>query len=59
MYLGSRCCGYALNGHIVYLAIQESSVMHEKPIFFVLLYATTKKEIQICSNKHETCLVFI
>ena len=23
------------------------------------LYATAKSEIQICSNKHETCLVYV
>ena len=32
--------------------------MHEKAKFVCFnFYATAKSEIQICSNKHETCLV--
>ena len=58
MYLGPRCYGYALNYHLVYLAIPGTRPLYiKKQNVFVLLYATAKSEIQICSNKHETGLV--
>ena len=57
MYLGPPCYGFALNCHLVYLAL-PGTVMYEKAkICLFYLYATAKSEIQICSNKHETGLV--
>ena len=38
---------------------RDMHVMHEQAIFLFYLYATAKSEIQICSNKHETGLVYI
>ena len=58
MYLGPPCYGYALNCHLVYLAIPGTRLLCiKKQNLFVYLYATAKIEIQICSNKHETGLV--
>ena len=59
MYLGPPCYGYALNCRLVYFAIHGTrpSCM-KKQNYFVFLYATAKSEIQICSNKHETGLVY-
>ena len=39
---------------------RDTFVMHEKAKFVCLfyLYAIAKSEIQICSNKHETGLVY-
>ena len=36
---------------------KDTSVMHEKANVFVLYMQPQKNEIQICSNKHEICLV--
>ena len=61
MYLGPLCYGYALNCHLIYLAIPGTLplCMEKQNVFFFFnLYATAKSEIQICSNKHETCLVY-
>ena len=59
MYLGPPCHGYALNCHLVYLAIPGTHPSCMKiTIGLFYLYATAKSEIQICSNKHETGLVF-
>ena len=58
MYLGPPCYDYALNCHLVYLAIPGTRLLHtEKEHLFVLFICNRKNEIQICSNKHETCLV--
>ena len=59
MYLGPPCHGYALNCHLVYLAIPGThpSCMKNHN-WFVLFICNRKSEIQICSNKHETGLVF-
>ena len=59
MYLGPPYNGYALNGHLGYLAIPETRLLCMKqPNLFVYLYATATNEIPICSNKHETGLLF-
>ena len=57
MYLGPPFYGYALNCHLVYLAIPGTRPLCMKKQHLFNLYATAKSEIQICSNKHETCLV--
>ena len=58
MYLGTPCYSYALNCHVVYLAIPKTRPLcMKKQMGLFYLYATTKSEIQICSNKHETGLV--
>ena len=56
MYFGLLCYGYALNFHFVYLAMPGT---RESKICLFCLYATTKSEINICSNKHETGLVVL
>ena len=59
MYLGPPCYGYALNRHLIYLEIPGACPLcmkRKKSLFYV--YATAKNEIQICSKKHETCLVY-
>ena len=60
MCLGPLCYVYSLNSHFVYLAITGTCplFMRIKPGLFYL-YATTKSEIYICSNKHETCTSFV
>ena len=58
MFLGPLCYGYALNCHLVYLAIPgKRPLCMKKQNLLVLIYVTEKSEIQICSNKHKTCLV--
>ena len=58
MYLRPPCYGYALNCHLVYLAIPGTRLLcMKKKICLFYLYATAKSEIQICLNKHETGLV--
>ena len=58
MYLGPSRYGYALNCHLVFLAIPGTRPLcMKKQNWFVYLNATAKSEIQICSNKHETGLV--
>ena len=57
MYLGPLCYGYALNCHLVYLAMPGTHPLCMKKQNLFYLYATTESEIQICSNKHETYLV--
>ena len=58
MYLGPPCYGYAINCHLVCLAIPRTRLLcMKKQNLFVLIIFNHKKEIQICSNKHETCLV--
>ena len=57
MYLGSQCFGYALNCHLVYLAIPGTRPLCTKKQN-LFIYATAKSEIQICSNKFETGLVY-
>ena len=58
MYLGPPCYGYAINCHLVYLAIPGTRPLCTKSkICSFYLYATAKREIQFCSNKHETGLV--
>ena len=58
MYLGPLCYCYAINSHLVYLAIPGTRPLcMKKHNLFVIINATSKSEIQICSNKHETCLV--
>ena len=60
MYLGPPCYGYALNCHIAYLAITgRRPYVPKSKLCLFYLYATAKSEIQICSNKHETCLVHV
>ena len=59
MYLGPPFYGYVLNCHLVYLAIPETRPLcMKKQNCLFHLYATAKSEIQICSNKHETGLVY-
>ena len=54
MYLGPPCYGYALNCHLLYLAIPGTRPLCTKnQNVFVLIISTAKSEIQICSNKHE------
>ena len=62
MYLGPPCYCYAFSRSLVYLAIPGTPPLHvcmKLQHLFVLfcLYATAKRKIQICSNKHETSLV--
>ena len=58
MYLGSLCYGYALKCHLAYLAIPGTRPLCMKnQNLFVLFICNLKREIQICSNKHETGLV--
>ena len=58
MYYGPPCYGYALIYNLVYLAIpKKRPLCMKKQNVFVLFITTAKSEIQICSNKHETCLV--
>ena len=61
MYLGPPCNGYALNYHLVYLAILETRplCMKKQNLFVLFICNRKKSEIQICSNKHETGLVNI
>ena len=54
MYLGPPCYGYAINCHLVCLAIPGTCLLCMKK---QKLFVTAKSEIHICSNKHETCLV--
>ena len=50
--------GYALNFHFVYLTIPWTRLLSTKSkICLFYLHANAKREIQICSNKHETGLV--
>ena len=58
MYLGPPCYGYVLNCHLVYLAIPGTRPLSMKKQNLFYLYANAKSEIQICSNKHETGLIF-
>ena len=58
MYYGVPCHGYALNCHLVYLAIPGTiPLCTKKQNLFVLFICNQKSEIQNCSNKHETGLV--
>ena len=58
MYLGPPCYGYAINCHLFFLAIPGTRLLcMKKQNLFILIISTAKSEIQICSNKHETCLV--
>ena len=60
MYLGTTCYGYVSNCHLVYLAIQGTRPLCIKNKFVLFsLYATANSEIKICSNKHETGVVYI
>ena len=44
MYLGSPCCGYALDCHIVYLAIPETRPLcMKRQYLFVLFICNCKK----------------
>ena len=60
MYLRPPCYGNAMNCHLVYLAIPGTRPLcMKKQNVFVLIYTKPQKnEIQICSNKHETGLVY-
>ena len=59
MYLGPLYYDNALNCLLVYLAIPETRMLCTKSkICLFYLYTTAKSEIQICSNEHETGLVF-
>ena len=57
MYFGTPCYGYALNCLFVYLVIQRTCPLFKRKQKLFILYATSKNEIHICSNKHETGLV--
>ena len=58
MYYGVPCHGYAINCHLVYLAIPGTiPLCTKKQNLFVLFICNQKSEIQNCSNKHETGLV--
>ena len=60
MYFWPLCYGNALNCHFVYLAIPGTPpLLIRKQKCLIYLYATAKSEIHICSNKHETGLVFL
>ena len=60
MCLGPPCYGYALNCHLVYLAIPGTRLLCMKmQNVFVLINATAKSEIQSCSNKHEAGFVYL
>ena len=60
MYLGSPRYDYALNCHLVYLAIPGTRPLcRKKQNVLFYLYATAKSEFKICSNKHETGLVLM
>ena len=59
VYFGPRFYGSALNCHFVYLTIPGTrplSVINQN--VFVLFICNRKSEILICSNKHETGLVY-
>ena len=59
MYLGTLCCGYALNCLFVYLVIQGTRPLSKrKQKLFILFTCNLENEILICSNKHETGLVY-
>ena len=58
VYFGTPCYGYALNCLFVYLVIHGTRPLFKrKQKLFIFLHATSKNEIHICSNKHETGLV--
>ena len=60
LHFGPHFYGYALNCNFVYLTIPRTrplSMMKQNK-FVLFIYATAKSEIHICSNKHETALVF-
>ena len=60
MYFGTPCYSYALKCPFVYMVIQGTPPLFERKQKFVILFtvhATSKNEIHICSNKHETGLV--
>ena len=58
MYLGPPCNGFALNFHLVCLAIPGTRLLGmKKQYLFLYLYPAAKGEIQICSNKHERGLL--
>ena len=60
MYYGVPCHGYALNCHLVYLAIPGTiPLCTKKQNLFVLFICNQKSEIQNCSNKHETGLYWV
>ena len=59
MYFGPPCYCYALNYHFVYLAIPGTRPLFMRKQDVFVLYATAKSEIHLCSNKHETGLVYI
>ena len=54
VYFGPPFYGYALNYHFVHLTMLGTRPLSTS-LFY--LYATTKSEIHIFSNKHETDLV--
>ena len=58
VYLGTACYGYALHCLFVYLVEQGTCPLFKNSKDYLFyLHASSKNEIQICSNKHETCLV--
>ena len=59
MYLGPPCYGYDFNCHLVYFAITGTCPLcMKKQNVFVLFICNRKSEIHICSNKHETGLIY-
>ena len=59
MYLGPLHYDYAVNCHLVYLAIPGTRLLcMKKQQLCVLFICNHEIEIQICSNKHETGLVY-
>ena len=58
MYFGTQCYSFALKCLFVYIVIQETRpYLRESKSYLFYLHATSKNEIHICSNKHETGLV--
>ena len=54
------CYDYALNCHLVYMAIPGTrQLCMKRQNLFALFICSRKSEIQICSNKHETGLVLL
>ena len=60
MYFRPPCQCYALNCHFVYLTIPGTRplLMRKLNLFVLYIYPSAQSEIHICSNKHETGLVF-
>ena len=60
MYFGTPCYRKPLNCLFVYLVIPGTRPLFKrKQKIFIYLHATSKNEMHICSNKHETGLVAI